>query len=486
VLLVCCWICVGCGGGSSSAAIPNGVLRVTVPANTPPEDIIFMQLGNQAYPMMPLGGNVWELAAPEGGYTFAYTRGLLYSGGEFLPGDPGQKDWNNGRSFAVPGPGRADVVTRWRWMPPDGTTLPTLPSAVTTVMPRLGGAELAIGVELEDSWNYWYAPNVPTTAAHLAAIGMTWVELAPPWDYTKVDPLPVIAYSTNHAQYDDAALRDETMAFRSAGVNVVYRVQVCCTSVGDTTAKSTAWWDAWFATYQAFLVHHAEIAAATGVKQFLLDGFLGGVQSSLPGSPGSPGAPADAEARWRKLMAAVRAAYSGQIGFGLLIANEAGSYALPGGFTQLATIGDLFDYYGWRMAQHLTTKVDASQAELDDAVEKTFVAAADAMYAASPKPQVITDVQYASFDGAAMNEVGVDEIVFVTGGAESASTRAYDGLEQAMVFQSILAAIAKRPFVIGMYAFNAKYVALPTAPDFSVRGKAAEKVMTDWIAKARP
>jgi hypothetical protein len=367
------------------------------------------------------------------------------------------------------------VVTRWRFMPPDGMPLPTMSATLSPVAARLGGAAMEKGAEMVD----FYFPDMPPlfdgTIAHMKAMNMSWVQLAPPWDYTQTMPVPIIGNVVSQAQYTDQQLHDQSLYFTKAGLNVAYRVQVCCTPVPDTSSVSSAWWDAWFSTYQAFLVHHAQIAQATGVGRIVL--AYPNVDFALPGM--GTAAP-DAEARWRAMMPAVRAAYSGRIGYDLLVVGPAGSYNLPGEWNSLKVIADLFDFWGIGLWHGYVTTNDATQQEIDAGVDATFAAAMDALYAQSPKPQILTSVAVASYDGAAINAIGNDMVLMNTYGPESANKLTYDGLEQAMVYQSLLRAVASRPYIVGFYPFNYRYVPASAAPDWSVRGKAAEGVIASW------
>lgn len=507
-------LCVGCGsgGGGQSGPIdamstprpdaaappdaapdaaPTGVtFRVTVPANTPAEDAIYLHSAASDYPMTPLGGGVWELRHVGDGWdgwwgdgatvSYVYTRGEAYAGGEWLPGDPVSDVWFKARTASTrSGTVVEDVVVRWRWFPAAGTPLPTMSATLSAVTPRLGGAEFQAGFELVDYGSDSFAPLVPATAQHIRSVGGTWAQLAPPWDYTQVDPLPIIAgFDPTHAQYSDALLRSETLQLRAAGLKVSYRLQVCCMSLGDISKKDTAWWDAWFATYRDFLLYHAHVAAETGVDEIFLS------ELNLP-LPGGAGFPADMRTRWSTMMAAVRAVYHGRIGMQVWAFGEAGQFQLPGDFASVQQIADLFDFYALALQIGVVKSATATQSEIDSGVEALLAATADAIYAASPKPLLIDTTNFASYDGGAIVALGVDEVLNNTYGREDASKLTYDGIEQAMVYQSLMRAIASRPHIVGLFPFNYRYVSEPTAPDWSVRGKAAEGVLSQWYAAFR-
>ena len=79
--------------------------------------------------------------------------------------------------------------------------------------------------------------------------------------------------------------------------------------------RTTAWWDDWFARYRAFALYHADLATQGGAQALILGGEA--IEPALPGGRlidgQASGVPADAESRWRSLVAEVRSRFKGQL-----------------------------------------------------------------------------------------------------------------------------------------------------------------------------
>ncbi|HJR80331.1 MAG TPA: hypothetical protein VJ821_09685 [Anaerolineales bacterium] len=83
--------------------------------------------------------------------------------------------------------------------------------------------------------------------------------------------------------------------------------------------RDSGWWNAWFDHYRAFAVHHADLATLSGAQALIIGGDW--IAPALPGGRltdgSSSGVPADAEARWRTVIAEVRGHFQGQVLFAL-------------------------------------------------------------------------------------------------------------------------------------------------------------------------
>ncbi len=410
---------------------------------------------------------------------YAYTRGQGIYGGEYFSDDPAQEIWNVHRkvSAALASTVR-DTVLRWRWFPGDAETLPKYDAKLTAFKPRVAGWPFMAGVFMDDYWWPELAPIVSTTHVALKRMGADTIQIAPPWDYEKLDPLPEIKNAgPSKSQYTDDALRAQLKAIKADGFRIFLEPQVCCTPIPET--RSPAWVDEWFVQYEAFFVHHAKIAEESGVEAILMD------WSGAAFLPGNPGAPANATARWKQLIAATRAVYKGKLGFNLLVFQLAGQRGPATFWDNLAPIASEFDFLGVAVWQGFATKKDATQTEIDGEVESTFAARLDPIFASTRLPQVLTAVAYGSFDGGAIAQLDVYDVAIPPFGPEKDSKLVYDGVEQAMVYQAILQAVAARPHVVGVFPFLTHYVALPKAPDYGIRGKAAEGVLSAWYAAAK-
>jgi len=495
----------------SRAAAGEMVFTVTVPNNTPEEDRVFMVSGAwKVFALERTGPNTWSIALTEADFgdplwregaqdykaaifnsdtkqlSYAFTRGQGYLGGEFLAGDP-YEGWNIGRTtIFVPGTVQVDTVGRWRWFPPDGEMVPSYQATLTQWLPRLNGAEFEAGVFLADYWfEHLTAVTRSTNQAARRNANATWAMIAPPWDYRQIDPVPIIsnvgvsvpAYPT------EDALRGHIRDIKADGLKVTMEAQICCreTEVGDTSTRSEAWFTAWFDQYEAFLLYHARIAAEEGVDKLLLYWAADQVVSTSDSRRHQL-----FDDRMREILLKVKSVYSGPIGYSIIISQGKGIYQPPWPYESgsLTAIEDLIDFWGVHVWQGFATTNNATQADLDDEVERVFAATLDPVYLASQKPLVLVSIAYGSYDGAAKSDKNVFEVALVPFFPEGNNTLVYDGIEQAMVMQAVMRAVAKRPFILGSYPFGYQYNALPLSPDYSIRGKPAERTLGEWYRLA--
>jgi hypothetical protein len=483
-------------------------VTVDVPLNTPGEDTVYFQSGPfVAWPMEPVDDDTWTITLREidlvnaaygegesyrgpsfdrGANTvsYAFTRGWGYLGAEALV-DEGDQDtfWAVTREVRfVPGTAHHDTVDRWRWLPPDDALLPTYDPDVKGWQPRAGGAEFQAGVFLADVWDDTMTVLTgPTNRAAKEGARATWVQLAPPWDYREVDPLPVISNQGVEvpAYADEEDLRKHIREIKASGLKVILEPQVCCNTSFEMELGED-WYREWFDQYEAFLLYHARIAADEGVDAMILD-WSGGHIGALPGSPG---AYPWFEERWRQLMAGARAVYRGPIGHTLLLAQPVGVHGPPWPYGELTTILDLFDYLGVSIWAGLAEGNDDSYAEIAERVESLFDADLLPVYQETGKPMILASVAYGSYDGGAQSKLGVYDVALEAYHPEQATRLVYDPIEQAMVFDAIMQAVAQRPYIVGIYPFLYQYIALPLSPDYSVRGKPAEQVIAAWYELA--
>jgi hypothetical protein len=480
----------GCGqddqpGGGVDAGLTAMVFVVEVPADTPSEDTVYLQSGpGRLFPMTRVTGRSWRVqlsamdlaAAGAAPFGYAYTRGHGYIGGEFFPDDPRQEDWWHHRKVA-PAPEQRDTVIRWRFFPEPGEVLPRYDVTPQGWLPREGGSFQA-GLALADYFWAELAPLEGPANSGLKAIGANWILIAPPWDYASLDPIPVIGRMPEAPQYEDDELRAHIVRAKADGLKVLLEPQVCCSAL-DTRGRSPAWWDGWFAAYRAFFLHHARIANETGVDAML---FEGQGQFALPDTPG---APPDTAARWLALFADAHKEFKGPIGWPLLVHNAHDPISPPAPWgPAFASIAGGIDFLGVGFARGVGTGTSTA-AELDANVEQMFAAKIDNLHRQTPLPIVLTGIGFGSYDGAATQEAGVFDVALTFFGTEREAAKVkWDGLEQAMIFDAFMKAVARRPYIIGTYSFHTNWVALPKAPDYSIRGKPAADVLRKWYALA--
>jgi hypothetical protein len=335
------------------------------------------------------------------------------------------------------------------------------------------------GIQIADYWpgdDIGFQVVEPTSKA-IARANATWAQVAPPWNYERLFPLPIIRAGRDLIPgYTDASLREHVRNLRSHGLKVLFRIQVCCAPPTHEELEnvSAAWWDEWFRQYEGFVLYHANLAREEGVDAILLDWSA---NLTVPAN----GGPDDYVSRWEGLMGRARKAYSGPFGIDTLAGSPAGSYAEPWMFNEFRPFLHLFDFVGVALWGGLSDNASPTQGLLDLNAEALAEGTLDAVTRATGLPTVVSGAAFPANDGTSINARDVSEPNFAGEfGPESALTLPYDGLEQAMVYQALLKAIAGHPGVIGFYPFHYNWTSLPLGLNYSIRGKAAERVVTEW------
>lgn len=144
---------------------------------------------------------------------------------------------------------------------------------------------------------------------------------------------------------------------------------------GQITFDSEADWQAWFASYEDFINHYAELAESQGVEEFCVGAELLGTSHR--------------ESDWREVITGVRQRFSGPI-----------TYASNYGGEETAIIWwDALDYIGVDAYYELTDKNDPTLEELKAAWEgpATTLEELASLYG---KPIILTEIGYRSIDGA--------------------------------------------------------------------------------------
>ena len=304
---------------------PNApiLFEVTVPANTPTGDIIYIQFNPYSWtppiPMWSTGPNKWayKLYGPlniVGSFGYRYCRNAQCDSA-----DSSQTSGPTSRGHTV-SPSLApqdiiDTVREWSWPQESGS-----PSLVAVDIPSRGASFIA-GVELQSYYDPSTPGFLPAALQNVQAIGSNWIFLTPSWTYTRSQPLMF-----SQQPGDDPFWSDTVTAVnraRTINLNVALFPQPRFATGLDefwrTAGRDAIWWDNWFNHYRAFAVHHADLASFAGAQALVLGGDW--IAPALPGGTlpdGTPsGAPPDAEARWRNIIAEVRQHFRGNLMFAL-------------------------------------------------------------------------------------------------------------------------------------------------------------------------
>lgn len=462
------------------------VFDVTVPDETPADDFVSIQFNafgwTEPIPMWRLGDHRWAyfLYAPVPeqllGYRYcrnqqcgsaddAATPGRTSAGRQITPGSTPQT--------------LSDVVKEWYgW-----DVKQTQPPAMTIqFIPR--HPDFIRGVEFQADYAPSWQTLYPRAFQHVRAGSANWAILSPSWTFTRQNP-PVLEIVAG----EDPLWHDiQTMIAQAQRQNLQVALFPQPHLPGNLVewwaggARDFSWWLVWFENYRTFVLHHAEIAARNNIPALVLGGDW--LLPALPGGlliDGSPsGVPADAEQRWRMLVAEVRALYSGEVWWALPYTAQAFE---PPQFL------DVFDaaYVLWQPA--LSTKDYAGQPDLYTEAVRLLQQDLRPLAEVGGKP-VILAVGYPSANGGIVGCVSHPE-EGCTSFRDLARPRAeilpvlLDLQEQADVYAAMLQAANEQEWLRGFVTRGYYPAAALQDKSLSIYGKPAEWLVWQSFATWR-
>src|SRR5262249_9680758 len=143
---------------------------------------------------------------------------------------------------------------------------------------------------------------------------------------------------------------------------------------GDIRMKSDADWDAWFRSYQSFILHFAELAASSGADAFCIGCELGGTTNARP-------------ERWRSLIAQGGKVYHGPLTYD---ANWHEEY-------EKVSFWDALDWIGVNAYFELSDDKTPTSGDIERAW-RPITARMAALSRRCGKPVVLTEVGFRSVD----------------------------------------------------------------------------------------
>jgi len=304
---------------------PNApiLFDVTVPSDTPISDRVYIQFNPYGWtpplPMQPIGTNRWafKLYGPlniVGAFGYRYCRNAQCDSADDAQ-TPGETSRGHTITPSLAPQNIVDTVNEWAWPQKTGS-----PSLVSTDIPSRGPGFFA-GIELQS----YYEPNVPTfipnALKNIQALGSNWVFFTPSWTYSSSDPLIFSEQPGRDAFWSDT-ITSVTQA-RAINLNVALfpqpRFLTGMNDFWENAPRDSNWWNTWFDHYRAFVIHYADLASISGSQALIIGGDW--IVPALPAgelADDSPsGAPADAETRWKSLIAEVRQHFRGTLVFAL-------------------------------------------------------------------------------------------------------------------------------------------------------------------------
>ncbi|MFQ5593417.1 MAG: hypothetical protein ACE5HA_04645 [Anaerolineae bacterium] len=308
-------------------------------------------------------------------------------------------------------------------------------------------------------WSGDYSqPAADLALARLADTGANWISLLATGYQDNIGSTTIY---TNTATPTDADLIHVITEAHSLGLQVMLKPHLDLWDdpdhwrgeIGDAFS-SEAEWAAWFAAYQDFIWHYAELAEAHGADQFAVGTELVGTTQR--------------EADWRAVIAGVRSRYSGPI---VYAANHSGEETS-------ITWWDAVDLIGVDAYYPLTGVDNPTVAELIAGWAPHVATLSNLANQWPAKSIILTEIGYRSQDGA--NRHPWD---WWSGGA-------IDLQEQADAYQAAFESLYDQPWFAGMYWWDWEtdpFQGGPCDDGYTPYDKPAEDVVRAWYgAPPRP
>ncbi len=458
---------------------------VTVPADTPPGDTVYIQFNPYAWmepiPMWPLGNNRWtyKLYGPLnilGSFGYRYCRNAQCGSADDVAT---MGPYASGRlvNTSLTPENIRETVSAWAWLQDPGPTN-VVGHAVNA---RVEG--FVSGVELQPSFHPTWTAWVPQALQNVQALGANWTVLTPSWTFVRASPLVFAPQTGDDPLWEDATLMVDRA--RALNLNVaLFPTPHFPTATADEwwqqAPRDAIWWQKWFEHYQAFLRHHADLAAQHGAQAIILGGEW--VAPALPGGmvDGVPsGVPEDADARWRALIADVRKRFNGQVWWALPY-TSGNLQSAPAFLEEVDAI-----YLLWYAP--LSVSASPEKDEMVSEAGRLLDEEVDAFHTAVEKPLVLA-LAVPSARGAATaclpdGEGGCLHWMALSRPNPDIPSIALDLQAQMDVYEAILLAVNERTWVSGVVSRGYYPPAMLRDKSASVHGKPAADLLWYWFPR---
>ncbi len=460
------------------------LFEVTVPSNTPPADLIYIQFNpygwTEPLPMWPMGNNRWayKLYGPintVGNMRYRYCRnGQCGSADDVSTPSASAKGRTVETSLA--GEDIQDTVTDWAWL--QNTEPGTLVGSAITVR----GPGFVSGVEFQSSYQPNWSYYNPQAVQNVQALGANWIFFTPSWTYTRASPLEFGLAPEHDPFWLDSAIM--VSQARAANLNVgIFPIPHFSTNAADfwtSAPRDEAWWQTWFDHYRAFAVNYADLAARTGSQALVLGGDW--LTPAFPGGQladgSASGVPDDANARWNAVLTEVRQHFGGKVWM-----------AIPYTPGELQTSLDFLQaadgiYLLWDAP--LATQAGASKSDMTDAAGALLDNEVSPLASVVDKP-VILALAYPSASGAATGcpSDGRGGCLDWTALSQpnNPGSVSVDLQTQSDIYEAMLNAVNTRSWVAGVVSRGYYPPAMLQDKSASVHGKPAADLLWYWFPR---
>lgn len=380
----------------------------------------------------------------------------------------------------------ADTVEGWTWFDPEPTAQFSVPGQIAS-----GGNDFLTGIEFMPGGRPAFSHHLRSSIPDLASLNANHVLLSPTWSLTHQDPPVSEPDLSQDPSWFELSQTAQTVHNHQLGL-VFFPKTHFYQSVNtwwETAPRDFSWWNSWFDQYHKFALHFARIAEQENAETLVLGGRW--LTPALPGgklSNGSPsGVPADADLRWREILADVQEVYQGNVAWAMKLPSE--EFA-PGYFTAIDQV-----YLDWTPA--LTETSPYTLEELTGTAEGKLSSEVKPFYEDWLKPDqkpLILLISYPSVAGAplpCLNDLeeadGEQSDCLKPGSLTSPAPNlpgySVDFQAQTDAYSAVLTAINEQNWISGVVSRG--YYAPVELHDksISLHGKPAENLLQIWFGE---
>lgn len=460
---------------------------VSVPANTPANEGVWLQLNpygwTEALPMWRLSDTRWAyiLYSPvdriaQVGYRYCRAGQCGVTDDARTPGE-----YTSGQ-IAQPGNAALDIpdqVTDWAWFLSD---VPQVDNSAEQGGQREEGFLRAI--EFQPYYHPSWSARIGHTLQQVENLQANGLILSPSWTFTRLDP-PVLEPV---AGYDPLWLDLTRSLYETNRTNLLVGLHPqphFPTSIDEWWAQAPrdfAWWVSWFDRYAAFALHHADLAQQTNAETLILGGAW--MEAAMPSgklADGSPsGVPADAEQRYRDLIAQVRERYDGTLAWALTYPE--GTSAAPAFIDQ---VDQLYIIWSAPLATGPQAETQDLQTEAARILNEDIALLRQNWQPANEQKAIIISLVYPSVDGiltGCLNDpiMGCLPAERLNYPAPDYPLLELDLVEQAQAYDAVLAAVNEIHWISGVVSQGYYPPAILHDKSTSIHGKPAAEVLAAW------
>lgn len=485
---------------SSEEVKKDFTFKVTIPSNTPEQDIPYIHITDHPdqgnFKLNKVSDFVYEYSFTEEelSTTFDFPKiryrygrnGLGFTTMEHLADDiakepdmKAEEEEGNDHAYRVityeKGKTQEDTILRWRWFPEGEIEKEDISALGPTSIfqARNGNKEFLSGVGVEDLYVPEHDPFFGTIAKRVKDKGYNFVVIYPPEQIQEIDGVPKVVNDIENAPNypNEEKLIEHIKAFKDQGLKVFIEPQLCCDQ-GDFGQKSAQWWDLYIAEVQNFLIRFAKTSEKANVDALLFETY--NIDQEMAGY----------DTKMQTMFDEVKKHYSGEF-FAKIVPFLPEGVNSPQGFIpdleRMSWVDDV-DFFVYDAEGELSPKSNPTEAELKEGAGK-LIDLIRVVYDNYGK-EVLVRTSYFAVKESWKSSPHYQSIIIP---AEEHHDKRYGNegelstYDQARVVNAYFAAIAERPWVKGYLNFGYYHWDYPTLPHWSIRGRTGEDVWEKWM-----